>query len=149
MSTIVTIPSILIPHSNPMETIKPIDPLLEAALDPRAFEPKTWYASCFGVNDNGQTVLIGPYDEDELIQEAERRGAVKALREQKAYVLQRSVQAIKEFGIPEDRTDSWKISVGFNQAIAALDAALSALRAHEYEEREEPESFGFTEEDWH
>jgi len=97
-----------------METIKPIDPLLEAALDPRAFEPKTWYASCFGVNDNAQTVLIGPYDEDELIQEAERRGAVRALR-----------------GVR-----------------ARIDVMLTDLRAHEYEEREEPESFGFTEEDW-
>lgn len=139
-----------------METIKPIDPLLAAALDPHAFEPKTWYESSFGVNDNAQTVLIGPYDEDELIQEAERRGAVKALREQKAYILKMSVKAIKQYGGPEDRTDSWKISVGFNQAMAALDAALSALRAHEYEENEiqtppidEPESFGFTEEDWH
>lgn len=101
-----------------------------------------------GVNDNGQTVLIGPYDEDELIQEAERRGAVKALREQKAHILKMSIQASKEYG-PDDRADSWKISVGFNQAMAALDAALSALRAHEYEEQEEIESFGFTEEDWH
>lgn len=95
--------------------------------------PKTWYASYFGMNDNAQTVLIGPYDEDELIAEAERRGAVKALREVKAHILQMSVQASKDYG-PGDRADSWKISVGFNQAMTALDDSLSALRAEQYEE---------------
>jgi len=131
-----------------METIQPINPLLEAALDPRAFEPKTWYAACFWQDYDGKTVLYDQYDKDELMAEAERRGAIKALREQKAYILKMSIQASKEYG-PDDRADSWKISIGFNQAMAVLDATLSTLRAHEYEEQEEPESFGFTEEDWH
>jgi len=121
---------------NGAETIKPINLLLEAALNPRAFEPKTWYASCFGVNDNGQTVLIGPYDEDELIQEAERRGAVNILRELQSHLLRESVRINKEL-LTEDWTDGWKISVGFNVANATIDTILSSLRAHEYEEREE------------
>ena len=54
-------------------------------------KPKTWYASCFGVNDNGQTVLIGPYDEDELIQEAERRYRDDGLRTQCAALARRGI----------------------------------------------------------
>jgi len=81
--------------------------------------PKTWYASSFGVNDNGQTVLIGPYDEDELIQEAERRGAVRALRGVRARLVEQRTQISGEV------------------AFSTIDDALLALRSHEYEECEE------------
>lgn len=124
-------------HKNAKKTP---NPLLEATLDPRAFEPKTWYASSFGVNDNGQTVLIGPYDEDELIQEAERRGAVKILREMHAHLLRESARIHKDL-LTEEWTDGWKVSVGFNVTFATIDTILSTLRAHEYDEREETESF--------
>lgn len=94
--------------------------------------PKTWYASLFATNDNAQTVLIGPYNEDELIQEAETRGAIKELKKQKGWIIERMV-AISKL---DPRDPDYAFRLVYKGVIASIDAALFRLGASRYEETE-------------
>jgi hypothetical protein len=95
--------------------------------------PKTWYASYFDTNDSAQTVLIGQYNEDELIQEAETRGAIKELQKQKDWLIGQMVATSKL----DTRDLDYAFGHVYKRVIASIDEALFRLGASRYEETEE------------
>lgn len=93
--------------------------------------PKTWYASLFATNDNGQTVLLDRYSEDELIQEAETRGAIKELQKQRGWVIEQMVATSKL----DTRDLDYAFGHVYKKVIANIDEALFRLGASRYEEK--------------